>query len=210
MRQYSEPFYNYIRTPIQNPVKFTKISKPFVTLEIQNLVILTILEYLKPDRYSESSQRFQMECFEKMFESYNYFSRALRLRSLAGFWIRISLNKDSLICRVTSCHVLYDACSAPCHIQNSFYYRKFRHIPIRHIEPCLGIFRTLCNSCISRIQPFSEYWHVENLRCIQNSLSRDILAYSERFVTLSCWEPCHIENFGIFPTRRIFRTLPIM
>ena len=40
-----KPFHNCIPTHIQNPVTFTKIGKPCVTLEIQNPGILTILEY---------------------------------------------------------------------------------------------------------------------------------------------------------------------
>ena len=46
--EYSTPFYNCIRTYIQNTVIFTKIGKPSVTLEIQNPGILTILEYSEP------------------------------------------------------------------------------------------------------------------------------------------------------------------
>ena len=38
---------------------------------------------LKDLTYSEPSQRF--EFFAKIVESYNYFSKALRLRSLTGF-----------------------------------------------------------------------------------------------------------------------------
>ena len=50
---------------IRNPVIFTKIGKPCVTLEIQpwhidNLGIFTNLTYLKPDTNSESSQRFKI------------------------------------------------------------------------------------------------------------------------------------------------------
>ena len=41
------PFHNCILTPIQNLVKFTKKSKPCVTLEIQNPDILTALEHLE-------------------------------------------------------------------------------------------------------------------------------------------------------------------
>ena len=42
------------------------------------------------------------EFFAKIFKNYNYFSKALQLRSLTEFWIRLSLNKYSIICRVTS------------------------------------------------------------------------------------------------------------
>ena len=42
------------------------------------------------------SQRFEMEFFAKIVKNYNYISRALHLRFLTVFWIRISLNKYSL------------------------------------------------------------------------------------------------------------------
>ena len=41
--EYSEPFHNCILLYIQNPVTFTKIGKPCVTMEIQNSSILTNL-----------------------------------------------------------------------------------------------------------------------------------------------------------------------
>ena len=46
--EYYEPFHNCILTYIQNPAIFMKIVKPYVTLEIQNPSILTILEYSEP------------------------------------------------------------------------------------------------------------------------------------------------------------------
>ena len=70
------------------------------------------------------------------------------------------------------------------HIQN-VHYRKFRHI-----QPYSGIFRTLCNSCILKILTYLEPKNP--------SLSRRILAYSERSLTLSCCEPCHLQKFVIF------------
>ena len=48
--------------------------------------------------------------------------------SLTGFWIRPSLKKNSLTCRVTSHYVLYMTCSEPWYIQNPVYHREFRHI----------------------------------------------------------------------------------
>ena len=75
-----------------------------------------------------------------------------------------------------------------------------------------GIFRTLCNSCILRTLSCSEFWHIQNLRCIQNSIK----AYSGIFRTLCdalilrtlpYSELCHIQNLGIFRTRGIFRIL---
>ena len=67
---------------IQNPVKFTN-----------NLRIFRTLTYLKPDTYSEPSQRFKMEFLVILVKNYNYFYEALHLKSFIGFWIRVSLNK---------------------------------------------------------------------------------------------------------------------
>ena len=83
--EYSESFHNCILTHIKNPVIFMKIYKYSL-----------IRTYLKPDTYSEPSQRFEMECFAKIVKNYNYFSKALHLRSLTEFWIILSLNKYSL------------------------------------------------------------------------------------------------------------------
>ena len=76
--------------------------------------IFRTLSYLKPDTYSKSSQRFKMQFFAKIVNVYNLFSTALHLRYLTVFWIRLSLNKYSLNCRVTSRYVLYDTYSEPC------------------------------------------------------------------------------------------------
>ena len=83
------------------------------------------------------------------------------------------------------------------HIQNSVYDCKSRHI-----QPYSRPIQT--NSAI--------LWHILNhlfLLLIQNpsifrtrniyiTLSRHILAYSERCVTLAYWELCHVQNFVIF------------
>ena len=37
-----------------------------------------------------------------------------------------------------------------------------------------------------------------SVQYIERTLSRHILAYSERCVTLAYWEPCQIQNFAIF------------
>ena len=124
--EYPDPFLNCVLVHFQNPVKFTKIGKPCVTLEIQNPDILTFLEYwqlLKSYIYAEPSQSRKMECFAKIFKIYNYFSKAIYLTSLTRFWIRLSLNKYSLTWRVTSRHVLYESYSEPCHIQNPYIFR---------------------------------------------------------------------------------------
>ena len=118
--------------------------------------------YLKPERYSEPSQRFQMECFEKIVKSYNYFSKAYYLRSWTGLWIRSSLNKYSLAWRMTSRYVLYLTYTEPYRtlsIVNSDIFRRI-HVLLRHIEPCRDVFRNLSYSYIFRTLPFSESWHV--------------------------------------------------
>ena len=77
--EYLESFNNCIPTHIQNPVIFTKMGKLCVTLEIQNPRntdnpgVFKALVHLKPNTYSEPSQRFKMECFAKIVKSYNYF-----------------------------------------------------------------------------------------------------------------------------------------
>ena len=55
---------------IQNLFLFTKIRKPRY---FDNPGIFRTLTYLKPYTYSEPSERFKMECFEKIVKSYNHF-----------------------------------------------------------------------------------------------------------------------------------------
>ena len=112
--EYSGPFHNCIPTPNQNPCIFTKIGRPCVILEIQNPGMLAILgswniqntDIFKTRQIFGTCQRFEMEYFAKIFKNHNCFSKELYLRSLTGFWIRLSLNKHSLICRVTLRFVL--------------------------------------------------------------------------------------------------------
>ena len=61
----------------------------------ENLQIIRTRTYLKLDKYSEPSQRFKIELFAKIAESYNCFSKALHLRSLIRLSIRLSPNKYS-------------------------------------------------------------------------------------------------------------------
>ena len=83
---------------------------------IQNLLInasrqiFRILSYKRKFANIQYSDIFKtrhslsllQEFFAKIFKNYNYFSKALHLRSLTEFWIRLSLNKYSIICTVTS------------------------------------------------------------------------------------------------------------
>ena len=73
--EYSELFHNGIAT--QDQKESWHIYK--------NLGILITLACLKPSTYLEPSQRFKMEFFAKIFKNYNYFSKALHLRSLTEF-----------------------------------------------------------------------------------------------------------------------------
>ena len=101
------------------------------TWYIDNPGIFRTLTCLTPHTSGKPSQRFKMECFPKIFKSYNCFSKALYLRSLIRFWIDPSLNK----CLLTLCNVLYETYSEHCHIQDPYIFRTqdiFRTLP-RHI-----------------------------------------------------------------------------
>ena len=106
----------------------------------ENIRIFSSLTYLKPDTYSEPSQRFNIEFFAKIVRKHHYFSKVIHHRSLTEFWIGLSLNKYWLTCEVTSRYVLYDIYSV-----NSNIFRHI-HILLRYIEPYCGIFRTLCTT----------------------------------------------------------------
>ena len=104
--EYSHLYHNCIRTHVQNPVIFTKICKPCVTLETKNPGILTILKYSEPwhvlnktDIQNALNDIGWCVCVEN--RSDNCFSKALYLK-LIGFWIHQFLNKYSLSYRVTS------------------------------------------------------------------------------------------------------------
>ena len=75
-----------------------------------------------------------------------------------------------------------------------------------YLEPCV--------TCIFRILPYSESWHILNLRYIRNSVK----AYSDIFrtlcnarisKTLTYSELGHIQNFSIFRTPDIQNTVYI-
>ena len=107
---YSESWY--IRSlPLLHPGTCPELCHIY-----ENLRIFRTLIYLKPDTYLEPSQRYKMGFFAKIVKNYNYFYKALQLRSLTGFWI--SLSKYSLTCAMY-CMI---------HIQNPVYYCTLRHI----------------------------------------------------------------------------------
>ena len=69
-------------------------------------------------------------------------------------------------------------------------FREIRHIHLlfTYIHLYCGMFRPC---------------HIQNpgifeTQDIFRTLSKHILAYSERCVTLAYWEPCHIQNFDLF------------
>ena len=131
---------------------------------------------------------------------------------MIGFWIRLSLTKYLLTCRVNSRYILYYKYSEPCLLLYSQTHSCI-FASHKHIKPHCGIFRTpLCSSSIFRTFPYSESWHIKNSRYIENSVK----AYSGIFRTLcnahivrtlSYSEFCDIQNFGIFRTWDIFRIL---
>ena len=127
-----------------------------------NLVIFRTQTYLKPDIHSEPSQILKMECFVKIVESCNYFFKSLYFRSLAGFWIRPSLNKYSFTRRVISRCVFYKAYSKLCllsWIQTysgilTPYLDIFSHV-LAYLEPCVTL-AYIQNPAIFRILAYLE------------------------------------------------------
>ena len=98
------------------------------------------------------------------------------------------------------------------HIQNAGIFRTlpiiensdmFRHIHIlfRHIQPYCGIFRTLYNFCIFRTPPYSRY--IQNSVKVYSGIFR-MLSIAHILRTLPYRELCHIQNFSMFITRRLF------
>ena len=125
-----------------------------------------------------------MECFTKIVDSYNCFSKALYLRSLTGFWVALlSLSTHAMYCMR--------------HIQNSAYYRKFKHI-----QPHFGIFWTLCYSSIFRPLVYLESG-IFRTRDIFKILSRHILAYLKHRVAPAYWEHWNIQSFSILACLRL-------
>ena len=86
----------------------------FITLSyLRKFTNIQNSDMFKTRNIFRTSKKFKMESFAKIVKNYNYFSKALHLRSLNGFWICLSLNKYSLTSRETSWYVLYDICSEP-------------------------------------------------------------------------------------------------
>ena len=137
-----------------------------------------------------------------------YFSKALHLRFLTVFWIRLFLNKH-----LTLCIVWYIFRTLPIIAYSDIF--RLIHGLFRHIQTYCDIFRTLCNSCIFRTLPCSEFWHIWDQDNIQNSAKAYFgifrtLRNPRIFRTLSYSEICRIQNFGIVRTGSIFRILLYM
>ena len=91
---------------IQKSFMRTRKDKYCVTLEIQNLGILTILKYwglwhLKSDTYSELFSKFlRASVLQKWLKAIIIFSKLLYFKPLTGLWMCSSLRKYLLTCRV--------------------------------------------------------------------------------------------------------------
>ena len=77
----------------------------------ENLLIFRTLTYLKPNSFSEPSQRFKIDVFAKIVKNYHHLPKVLQFKSLTGLWIHQSLSKYSSTCRVTLRYVFYDTYS---------------------------------------------------------------------------------------------------
>ena len=138
-----------------------------------------------------------MEFFAKIIKHFNYFFKALHLRSSTGFWIRLSLNKYSLTCNSLTCILLcivwyiFRTLSITYYLLSIFLlpHVLFRHI-VAYLEPCM----TLAYSEPCNIQN-PDIFRIQDMFRI---LSRHILVHSKRCVMLAYREPCHIQNFAIF------------
>ena len=82
----------------------------------------------------------------------------------------------------------------------------FTHIPVysRIFRNYSGIFYILCNFGIFRALVYSESWHIQYQKHIQNPVISKPMAYSEPETYPESWV---IQNPGIFRTRGILRTL---
>ena len=98
-----------------------------------------------------------------------------------------------LPCKVTPHYVLYETYLEPCQIQTysgifTSYLDIFSLI-VAYLEPCVTL-------------AYSERCYIHNPfileRKIFRTLSRHILAYSDCYVTLGYWDPCHIQICAIF------------
>ena len=151
----------------------------------KNLQILRTLTYLKTDIYSEPSQKFKIMFFAIIVKL--YFSKALHLRFLTVFWIRLFLNKH-----LTLCIVWYIFRTLPIIAYSGLFTASsdiFRHT-VTYLELCATL-------------AYSEPCHVQNsdifgTKTIFRTLPRHILAHSERCVTLAYSEHCHIRKFVVF------------
>ena len=137
--QYSEPFHNCIQRHIQNPATFTKIYEDSELWHIRDIF----------------RKIWDEVFFGKIVKNYNLFCKVLHLRHLSRFWIRLSLSKYSLTCRVTSRYVLYHTYSdsEPCQLSKiQAYSRPIQTYStiVAYLEPCVTL------AC-------SESCHIQNI-----------------------------------------------
>ena len=76
--EHSEPFYICIPMHIQNPVIFTKLCTPYVTL--------------KPTHIQNPLKDLRWECFSKIVKSYKHFSKALLDLSKDSEYVHLSVS----------------------------------------------------------------------------------------------------------------------
>ena len=76
------------------------------------------------------------------------------------------------------------------------------HLKVSNFYKCWGQFLEKIQYIYIPVVEYSKPCHIQNLgifrtQDISRSLSRHILAYSERCVRLAYWEICHSQNFAI-------------
>ena len=160
---------------------FSHIYEIKQTWKFKTLAFWQYWNISNSDTYSKP-QRFRMKYFVKMFKSYNYFLKWFILDLGQGSeYVDLSISTQKLA-------------EWPCamygmrHIKNPVFHRKFRHIKA-YLRPARTYSALL--------------WDTKTLD-LSRIVSRHRLAYSEWIVILAYWEPCYIQNFGIFSTRGIF------
>ena len=129
----------------------------------------------------------------KKVESFDYFCKALYLRSFTRFYIGQSLNKYLLTCRITSRNALYETYSEHCDIRNSYTFRTrdtFRTIS-RH-------FLVYSECCVTLV-----HWQLCNIHScnpVYLDIFKHIQAYSIMIVIIALNFFFHI-NLTYFSTK---------
>ena len=135
-------------------------------------------------------------------------------RPLTRFWIRQSLNKYSLICRVALYYVLYDKYSERCLLSKFQIYSGrlscywdisdiFTHFGI-YLEPCVTL-AYLEHCCIQNLGIFRIRYIQDSIKAYSGILRNRCNICILRILPYS--ELCHIQIFGMLRTRVTFRIL---